>query len=383
MVGIYIGLDVHKSSVYVTAMDEEGNVCESYEIENTESALNAFRSRYLDLRPEIALEVSTSGKYMARKLRDIGFSVHLADPSKLSLIFNTVKKNDKEDSYKLAKLLRLKELPEVHLPSRESEDLRSITRYRKSIGEDITMLKNRIHALLSSYGISIEATDIFGKKGIAEIKKASSILSESYRFILSSTLERISNLSDQARSVEDQISRMVLGNKNVHRIMTIPGINVYSASVIISEIDHVSRFATKEKLSAYAGLVPRQDQSGNRDIRGHITKHGPSMLRFILVNAAHIVIKHSKRLKSKYLSIVRRIGKKRAIVAIARILLEMIYTMLKKGEDFVDEIDALTERKMNSMRVRAQNTSLIKKLDEVMNFIKKKRIRGSPNELFS
>ena len=364
-------------------MDEEGNVCESYEIENTESALNAFRSRYLNLRPEIALEVSTSGKYMARKLRDIGFSVHLADPSKLSLIFNTVKKNDKEDSYKLAKLLRLKELPEVHLPSRESEDLRSITRYRKSIGEDITMLKNRIHALLSSYGISIEATDIFGKKGIAEIKKASSILSESYRFILSSTLERISNLSDQARSVEDQISRMVLGNKNVHRIMTIPGINVYSASVIISEIDHVSRFATKEKLSAYAGLVPRQDQSGNRDIRGHITKHGPSMLRFILVNAAHIVIKHSKRLKSKYLSIVRRIGKKRAIVAIARILLEMIYTMLKKDEDFVDEIDALTERKMNSMRVRAQNPSLIKKLDEVMNFINEKRMRGSPNELFS
>ena len=55
-------------------MDEEGNVCESYEIENKESALNAFRSRYLDLKPEIALEVSTSGKYIARKLRDMGFS---------------------------------------------------------------------------------------------------------------------------------------------------------------------------------------------------------------------------------------------------------------------------------------------------------------------
>ena len=129
--------------------------------------------------------------------------------------------------------------------------------------------------------------------------------------------------------------------------------------------DDVLRFATKE-ISTYTDLVPRQDQSGNRDIRGHITKHGPSMLRFILVHAAHIVIKHSKRLKSKYLSIVRRIGKKRAIVAIARILIEMIYTMLKKDEDFVDEIDALTERKMNSMRVRAQNPSLVKKLDEVI-----------------
>ena len=80
-------------------MNEEGNVCESYEVENTESAFNAFKSRYLDLKPEIALEVSTSGKYIARKLRDMGFSVHLADPSKLSLIFMTAKKNDKEDSY--------------------------------------------------------------------------------------------------------------------------------------------------------------------------------------------------------------------------------------------------------------------------------------------
>ncbi len=364
-------------------MEENGDVKEQYEIANTGESWETFRSRYYGSGSEIALEVSTTGKYVARKLRDLGFSVHLADPSKLSLIFNTVKKNDKEDSYKLAKLLRLGELPEVHLPSRESEDLRSVSRYRKSIGEDMTMLKNRIHALLSSYGIAIEATDIFGKKGIAEIEKASPLLSESDRFILSSTLERISNLSDEARSVEDQISRMVLGNKNVERIMTIPGINVYSASVIISEIDDVSRFATKEKLASYAGLVPRQDQSGLSDIRGHITKHGPSMLRFILVNAVHIVIKHSKRLKSKYLSIVRRLGKNRAIVAIARILIEMIYTMLKKDEDFVDEIDALTERKMNSMRVRAENPSLIKKLDEVINFVKKKMIRDWPNELFS
>ena len=101
--------------------------------------MNAFKSRYLDLKPEIALEVSTSGKYIARKLRDMGFSVHLADPSKLSLIFMTAKKNNKEDSYKLAKLLRLQELPEVHLPSRFSDALRSIVRYRKSIGEEMNI----------------------------------------------------------------------------------------------------------------------------------------------------------------------------------------------------------------------------------------------------
>ena len=120
-----------------------------------------FRERYLSMEPDISLEVSTSGKHVARKLRDMGFSVHLADPVNLALIFNTAKKNDREDSYKLAKLLRLGELPEVHLLSSYSDDLRSLVRYRRSLGEIITMLKNRVHAILASAGISIDATDIY------------------------------------------------------------------------------------------------------------------------------------------------------------------------------------------------------------------------------
>ena len=66
------------------------------------------------------------------------------------------------------------------------------------------------------------------------------------------------------------------------------------------------------------------------------------MLRFIMVTAAHSVIKYSDRLKRKYLSIIKRLGKNRAIVAIARILIETIYTMLKNGTEFIDRIDSLT-----------------------------------------
>ena len=383
VVWIYIGLDVHKRTVFVTEMDNEGNVNEQYDMGNSASSWEGFRARYAVADTEIALEVSTTGKYVARKLRDMGFHTHMADPSTLALIFRTAKKNDREDSYKLAKLLRLEELPEVHLPSRSSDDLRSLTRYRRSIGNHITMIKNRIHALLSSYGVAIDATDIFGRKGIAQIHAASSELSDADRLILSSMLERISVLRNHAASVEDRLSAMAMGNAAITRIMTIPGINVYSSSAIMAEIDDISRFATKEKLAAYAGLVPRQDQSGNRDIKGHISKHGPSMLRFILVNAAHIVIKYSERMRKKYLSLVRRLGRNRAIVAIARILLETIYTMLKKGEDFVDQIDTLTERKMKSMKERAKNPSKVKDVEEAIRYIREKRMKGPPKELFS
>ena len=167
-----IGIDVHKRLVNITEMEEDGSVIENYEIENSEESWNAFTERYLSMKPEIALEQSTSGKYVARLLRDRGFSVHIADPVKLALIYNSPKKSDKEDSYKLAKLLRMGELPEVYLPSQYSDDLKSLVRYRKSLGEEVTMIKSRIHALLTMYGISIDATDIFGRKGIREIEES-------------------------------------------------------------------------------------------------------------------------------------------------------------------------------------------------------------------
>jgi transposase len=348
-------------------MEEDGSIGEQYETANAEDSWTAFRERYLPVNPEIAMEVSTSGKYVARKLRDMGFLVHIADPVKIPLIFNTSKKNDSEDSYKLAKLLRLGELPEVHLPSRYSDDLRSLVRYRRSLGEIITMLKNRVHAILASAGISIDATDIFGKKGMKSILRSVDNLSTAQRFVLSDLMDQITYLMRKESTVEDEISRSVMSDRNVKLLMTIPGMGIYSSAAIMSEIDEISRFETKERLASYAGLTPRQNQSGSSDIRGHITKHGPSMLRFILVNAAHSVIKYSERMKRKYLSLVKRLGKNRAIVAIARILIETIYTMLTKGTEFIDRIDALTERKMAAMRSRAVKPSQISTIEDRMN----------------
>ena len=91
------------------------------------------------------------------------------------------------------------------------------------------------------------------------------------------------------------------------------------------------------------------------------------MLRFILVNAACNVIKYSDRMRRKYLSLVRRLGKNRAIVAIARTPIEIIYTMLSRGTEFIDRIDALTERKMVAMRSRAVRPSKARAMENLMN----------------
>jgi hypothetical protein len=79
------------------------------------------------------------------------------------------------------------------------------------------------------------------------------------------------------------------------------------------------------------------------------------MLRFALVTASHTTIKRSRILKAKYLGMVRRVGRNRAIAAIARILAELIFNMLKNNKEFIDKIDSLTERKMKSMAEKAKN----------------------------
>ncbi|WMT50367.1 MAG: transposase [Thermoplasmatales archaeon] len=156
-----------------------------------------------------------------------------ADPSKLPLIFNTEKKNDREDSYKLAKLLRLGELSEVYLPWKYSDDLRSLVRYKRSLGEEITMIKNRIHAILISAGISIDATDILGKKGIELILGSVNNISTAQRFVLGDLLDQITYLMRKESTVEDEIFRSVIHDRSVNLFMTIPGMGIYSSEAIM------------------------------------------------------------------------------------------------------------------------------------------------------
>lgn len=88
-------MDVHKRSVYITGMKEDGSISEQYEIGNDRDAWITFRERYLSEKPKIALEVSSSGKYVTRLLIDMGFPVHMANPIELALIFKSAKKNDR------------------------------------------------------------------------------------------------------------------------------------------------------------------------------------------------------------------------------------------------------------------------------------------------
>ena len=231
-------------------------------------------------------------------------------------------------------MYRINALKEIYIPSEEIENIRTLVRYRHSLGEEMTVKKNQIHAILTSYGIIIKATDPFGKKGLREISNSYNKLNSSDKFVLESLLKDISGIKSREKEIETELSNIAVNNESIKLLMTIPGINYYSACGIYSEIGNISRFRNKEKLASYTGLVPKEYSSGQRVVKGHITKHGPSILRFFLTEISHIVIKYTEKFRSKYLSIVRRLGKKRSIIA--RILAETIFTILKNNTGYID-----------------------------------------------
>jgi transposase len=133
-----------------------------------------------------------------------------------------------------------------------------------------------------------------------------------------------------------------------------PGIDFYSAMVIASEIGDVKRFPTQWKLVAYAGLAPSQHQSGEYERRGGITKQGSKWLRWILVQAAQHARQHDPRFKAYYERVAKRRGQQKAIVAVAKEMLVVIWFMLTRREPYRGQNLQLVERKLKRMNNLAE-----------------------------
>ena len=381
---MYIGIDAHKLSESVCVTDRDGTILEEYRMDNTEETWNRFMKKYSKDDTVIAVESSTTGKYVAHLLRDNGFDIHLANPKELKPIFRSNKKTDKNDARILAKLLRTGDLPESYLPSREVDELRTAIRYRRSLGEEITSIKNKVHALLAIHGISIGASDIFGKRSLSRILASSDGIPETDSIILTDLISRFSDLSARVEKMQDKLASMGNGIEEVKTLMTIPGIDYYTAIAIYSEIGDIKRFPDAEHLSSYAGLVPRVDQSGETAIYGHITKSGPSVLRYFIVNTVHTLVKVSPTFMGIFRKLKKRIGRNRSIIAVARKLAVIIYKMLEKKKEFVEEhaFKTMKEKKLKNMAARSEISHRFSR-DDMENVIKEAGIHSKSTRLLS
>ena len=333
---LYIGIDVDKDKCNITSIDENGEEIEQYHIDNNTTALNKL-IKNTPKDAEIAIESSTCSKPIYWMLKKNNMNIHMAAPGKIKLISQSKKKTDPHDSRLLADLLRLNYLPKSYVPTEEIEDLRKLLRHRKSLGEKRTMTKNQIHAILQRNGIKHGFTDLFGRDGIRFLKKQN--LPALEEIVLQGCIREIGFVSYEIDIIDMRLAEIAEPYEQAHLLMSIPGVDYYSALVILSEIGDIHRFPDAKKLVGYAGLAPRVYQSGKTKHHGHISKDGPSILRWVLTLSAHGVIKKPGKLRRFYLRLSKRIGKSKAIVATARKLLIIIYHMLTKQMEYEERDD--------------------------------------------
>jgi transposase len=281
------------------------------------------------------------------------------------------KKTDIRDAEWTATLLRAGLLKGSFVPTGDIRDLRQFTRYRKALIRDITAQKNRIEKLLQASGfrLSVFLSDIFGSSGRAimqEIiqsgaisresldiclkgrarRKAAEILTNlngilpaSQRKLLKLQLEHLQDLQDNLREIEEQIQQDFSQFEGpIGWLDSIPGIDTTAAYAILAEIGAtLETFPSAQHLCAWAGLAPGNHESAGKKKKQRVT-HGNNYLKTILCEVAWVIASHKKLyLAGWYWRLKQRTDAKRAIVALARKLLVIIYAMLKSKSAYDEQ----------------------------------------------
>jgi len=273
--------------------------------------------------------------------RSLGLNIIVANTNEEAWRWRNVKrKTDRDDALKLARLYQLQELTAVHVPDKETREHHQLVKYRKVLVGRVTRVKNHLRAVLNVRGYKAPSGHkAWTGEGITTLQSYAKPLAECgvdelWRGELQLELQQYEELEEHLARVEQRLNELGKQDRRVQLLETIPGVGRRSAEVIATVLDDPKRFANARAVSAYAGLVPKQYQSGQTNRLGRITRRGPSWLRAALVEVAWAMLRYNPWAVGVYERLCRehKGRKKQAIVALARKLLVRCWAMLRDGQ---------------------------------------------------
>lgn len=230
-----------------------------------------------------------------------------------------VNKTDKNDARGIAKVLRSGMYTRMHCKPEESIERALLLTSRRALIEQQTHLKNTVRGLLKGYGVRLGA--LSAKKFASAVMKKIEGYQEIMVLSIKCLLEAFDKLVEEAAKIDQKMLEIAYHDKEVQRLMTVPGIGPVTALTYKAEIFQASRFQKSRSVGAYLGMTPKQYASGETQRQGKISKCGSKELRFLLVEAGIVVLTRSKkwsRLRAWGLKIMRKKGLKKAFVALGR-----------------------------------------------------------------
>jgi len=253
------------------------------------------------------------------------------------------RKTDRDDALKLAKLALLDQLTVVHMPSPAQRQRRRLVLHRRSVVSRRTQSRNAIRSIFSQQGIALaRGNKQWTIAGIAQLKAYAKPLADCdddldlWRGRLHAELQLMADADAQLKIFDRKLDALSRDDRRVHLLQTIKGVGPRTAEAVVMHLDDPHRFKSADDVAGYAGLVPKQLESGQMSRFGHITRRGPGLLRSMLVEAAWVVYRHNDWAKTWVAKISRgsKARRKIAIVALARRLLTILWAMLRDNQPF-------------------------------------------------
>ena len=335
---LHAGLDLCRRKVDVCLLDEDGEHLDQLAVPPDADSLRALARRIDEVHGQpvcAVVESMTGARLVHDTLEQEGWSVEIADAQKVKGLAPLACKTDRIDSMVLAVLSHRDLVPAIWLPDPRIREERELARFRLHLVKHKSALKCRIHSTLINFGRPCPVTDLFGAEGRRLLARLD--VPEPWRGNVTASLELIDDLERQISEVNRRLRAGHADHPYVPLLLSAPGVGWVLAFTIAAEIGDIERFSSPEKLTGYTGLCPRVNQSGDADRRGPLTKHGPTYLRWALLEATMHALKHPVY-RERYQRNKRRLGKQRgakiAQIDIARRLAHAIWHMLSRGQEF-------------------------------------------------
>ena len=326
----YIGIDLHRNCFTACVRLENGkNYLSEWKLEDLPRFTKKLRAG-----DEMAVEMTGNTRYFHEAV--VGHVARLVtvDPNQFKVISQSVKKTDPNDARNLALYLAKDLLPEVRMKEKTEAQIASLTQTRDTLVKLRTALKNKINNILAAHGINLGKEALSSEKALAGVLEMR--FDEMVELELQVIVEQIRGLNQSIGKLEQTIKdrgQMLKGHGN---LTSIKGIGNLGASILLSVIGNIDHFADEGKLAAYFGIVPRVQNSNETERAGRITKRGSKLGRTTLVQCALVAKRYSPYLARYYEHIKSRKGGGKAIIALARKFLGIIYRTLKNGWIFED-----------------------------------------------
>jgi transposase len=280
---------------------------------------------------------------VARKLAAMGHTVRII-PAQFVKPFVKSNKNDARDAEGIAEAVVRPTMCFVEIKTTAQVDLQALHRVRDRLVANRTQLICQMRAFCLEYGIAMRQGAGVFKLDIARIlADQSNDLTSTMRAILTELWEEFAILDSRQLAVTRQVEAIASRLDAARRLMTIPGIGPLSATAIIAAVGDGRQFTKARDLTAWLGLVPRQNSTGDKTTLLGISKRGNPYLRRLIIHGARSCVTHLNREHDKigeWLNqLEQRMHRNKVIVAFANKIARMVWAVLTKPGSLYERVD--------------------------------------------